>query len=153
MTELRYKDEAAMSSWFAQLWTSYFDDMIAAGIGEVAAQANINGNRERLFVDDRLGPGQHVFDLVDEGVDVGTLWLAEPGVADPVAWYVYDIVIDEPHRGRGCGRRAMEAAERFVRDAGGQRLALNVFGPNTVARNLYESLEFHVVAQFMAKDL
>lgn len=142
-----------MASWYAQLWTSYFDDMIAAGIAEEAARANIEQNRERLFVDDRLGPGQHVFDLVDGGADVGTLWLAEPGIADPLAWFVYDIVIDEPHRGRGCGRRAMEAAERFVRESGGQRLALNVFGPNTVARNLYESLDFQVVAQSMAKDL
>ncbi len=142
-----------MTRWLEQLWTSYYADMIGAGIAEEAAKANIESNREQLFVNDRPGPGQHVFDLVDEDVDVGTLWLAEPGIADPVAWYVYDIVIDESHRARGCGRRAMEAAEQFVREAGGRRLALNVFGSNTVARNLYESLDFQVVAQRMAKDL
>ena len=47
----------------------------------------------------------------------------------------------------------MEAAEAFVRDRGATRLSLNVFGYNTVARRLYESLDYQVLAVGMYKDL
>jgi ribosomal protein S18 acetylase RimI-like enzyme len=47
----------------------------------------------------------------------------------------------------------MFAAEDFVAAHGGTRIALNVFGTNRVARNLYESLDYQVRSVGMFKDL
>jgi hypothetical protein len=46
----------------------------------------------------------------------------------------------------------MQAAEQYVTSHGGKRLGLNVFGPNTVARSLYESMDYQVLAVGMYKD-
>jgi hypothetical protein len=42
---------------------------------------------------------------------------------------------------------------RYVKSQGGTRLALNVFGPNAVARGLYESLDYKTMTIGMRKDL
>ena len=47
----------------------------------------------------------------------------------------------------------MEAAEEWTRERGGTRVALNVFGPNLVARSLYDSLGYEVLATSMFKDI
>ncbi len=68
-------------------------------------------------------------------------------------WWIFDIVIDEPHRGTGLGRPTLRAAEEFVVSHGGTRLGLNVFGPNEVARHLYDAAGYVVSTQQMYKDL
>jgi ribosomal protein S18 acetylase RimI-like enzyme len=83
---------------------------------------------------------------------VGTLWLADKKNEEEKDWYVYDIIVNEEFRGKGFGRLTMRAAEDFVKDQGGKRLGLNVFGPNTVARSLYESMDYQVMAVSMYKD-
>ena len=47
----------------------------------------------------------------------------------------------------------MLAAERWATEHGGSRIALNVFGPNTIARNLYESSGYEVASLQMRKEL
>jgi ribosomal protein S18 acetylase RimI-like enzyme len=67
--------------------------------------------------------------------------------------YLYEIEIDEAERGRGLGRAAMEAFEREAARRGLAELELNVFGGNTVARSLYQSLGWRETAVHMAKRL
>lgn len=86
------------------------------------------------------------------GRPVGMLWLgAHP--RRPGAGWVYDLVIDEAQRGSGHGRAAMLAAEERARVQGWNALSLNVFGRNTVARRLYESLDFEIDSIAMTKEL
>jgi RimJ/RimL family protein N-acetyltransferase len=47
----------------------------------------------------------------------------------------------------------MELAEAEARSHGLHRIALNVFGGNEVARNLYRSLGYAESAVHMAKDI
>jgi ribosomal protein S18 acetylase RimI-like enzyme len=47
----------------------------------------------------------------------------------------------------------MRAAEDYVKSQGGTKLELNVFGPNAVARGLYESLGYKTMTIGMRKDL
>ena len=61
--------------------------------------------------------------------------------------------IGEEHRGRGYGRAAMLLAEEEARRRGLNRIELNVFGGNTIARNLYRSLGYVETSAQMAKDL
>jgi ribosomal protein S18 acetylase RimI-like enzyme len=67
--------------------------------------------------------------------------------------YIYNIEIDEPQRGHGYGRTAMLLAEAEARSRGIDRVELNVFGGNDVARNLYRSLGYVETSIQMGKDL
>jgi ribosomal protein S18 acetylase RimI-like enzyme len=59
--------------------------------------------------------------------------------------------IEEAHRGRGYGREAMVHAEAEAKRRGLDRIALNVFGRNAAARNLYRSLGYEENAVMMGK--
>jgi ribosomal protein S18 acetylase RimI-like enzyme len=107
----------------------------------------------QLFPEGVPADGQHVMNVIADGATVGTLWMGRPFSGEGATWYVFDIEIAEAARGRGFGRAAMEAAEAWTRDRGGTRVALNVFGPNLIARALYESLGYEVQATSMFKDL
>jgi len=89
-----------------------------------------------------------------DGTDVGFIWigLKRDGGASPGAW-IYDIEIYEPHRRKGYGRALLLAAEAATLKAGVSTLGLNVFGTNEVARALYESSGYVIVAQQMSKEL
>ena len=67
--------------------------------------------------------------------------------------WVYDIEIDPEHRGRGLGRDAMRLAEEEARRLGRQRIKLNVFARNAVARALYLSLGFEEMSIQMSKPV
>ena len=88
--------------------------------------------------------------LTDDEQPVGWLWLAPAGVD---SLFVYDIEIDEPHRGRGLGRATMLAAEEVARAAGHRFVRLNVFGWNTGAQALYRSLGYRTDAIQTSKPL
>jgi len=90
--------------------------------------------------------------LTDDGDAAGWLWLGpDPSRAD--AAFIYDVIIDERRQGEGLGRATMLAAEEFARTAGLTRLALNVFGWNHRAENLYRSLGYAVDSTTMSKSL
>ena len=56
--------------------------------------------------------------------------------------FVDEVFIQEPYRGRGWGRRAMEFAEEEARNLGVRALHLEVTRANARARSLYESLGY-----------
>jgi ribosomal protein S18 acetylase RimI-like enzyme len=68
-------------------------------------------------------------------------------------WWIYDIVVDPEFRGTGLGRPTLRAAEDYVVAHGGTRIGLNVFGPNAVARHLYDAVGYEVMSVQMMKDL
>ena len=109
----------------------------------------------RLLPEGLASPDQHVLVVEDdEGRSVGTLWwaLRQNQVGTGYA-FVYNVVVDEEERGRGLGRAAMLALEDEVRTHELDRIELNVFGGNEVARGLYRSLGFAESAVYMGKDL
>ena len=71
----------------------------------------------------------------------------------PDSWWVYDVEVDEQARGRGLGRRLMELAEVEVARLGGTSIGLSVFGTNSRARRLYESLGYEPTSIRMRKRL
>jgi ribosomal protein S18 acetylase RimI-like enzyme len=96
--------------------------------------------------------GEWMFRAVHDAVDVGWLWLGSPPMGG-TGLYVYDIEVDEEHRGEGLGRAIMLAAEELVRESGHDRLGLNVFGWNHRAESLYRSLGYEVMSTQMSKRL
>ena len=87
----------------------------------------------------------------DAGERVGVLW----ALVDPAQRraFIYDIEIDEPHRGKGYGRRALERLEEFVKPLGVTRIGLNVFADNDVAIGLYQKQGYRPTNFNMTKRL
>ena len=97
--------------------------------------------------------GMWLLAVLDESDrQVGVLWIGPHPEGRPGA-YVYDIEIEEAHRGLGLGRAAMVEAESIVLGSGFDRISLNVLGPNLTAKRLYDSLGYQVVATRMTKTL
>lgn len=98
-------------------------------------------------------PGHSIYQLESGAETVGRLWVAEREMDGRRVLYIYEIEVDEPHRGRGFGRQAMLLAEAEARARGISTVQLNVFGGNEVARGLYRSLGYRETAVQMTKDL
>ncbi|HET7899639.1 MAG TPA: GNAT family N-acetyltransferase, partial [Candidatus Nanopelagicales bacterium] len=67
-----------------------------------------------LLPDGLATEGQHLLVVEDDGVPVGTLWLGARRDRSDL-WWVWELEIDEAHRGRGHGRAAMLAGEAYAR--------------------------------------
>jgi ribosomal protein S18 acetylase RimI-like enzyme len=87
------------------------------------------------------------------GRAVGWIWVSLPRRNRPGTAWVYMVEVDADQRGKGYGRAIMLAAEAELIKLGIPKLGLNVFGHNTNAIRLYESLGFEVTEQQMAKPL
>lgn len=114
------------------------------------ARAKAEKDMAQTFPGGRAQPDHRLFHLVEDGGGrVGILWYAtqERGV------WLYQVTIDEPHRGRGLGREAMALLEEEARALGVPRVELNVFGGNEAARSLYRSLGYREDAVVMSKPV
>lgn len=97
-------------------------------------------------------PAHYFWNVVDDAAGVvGVLWVFVD--EEKRQAFIYDIEITEAQRGKGYGRRTLALIEERMRPLGVQRIALNVFGTNTTARHLYESVGYRPVAIAMQKDL
>lgn len=76
-----------------------------------------------------------MFDVRDDGVTAGAVWLAER----VTEWLINDLAINAVHRGTGFGREAMRRIEGFVSAKGGTAIGLSVFDFNQVAQRLHAS--------------
>lgn len=74
-----------------------------------------------------------------------------PDHADSV--WLFNIEIDAGARGQGFGRAALDLLERQMLTDAKSELSLNVFGHNTIARNLYNSAGYREAAITMTKTL
>lgn len=144
-------DEAAAA--IGRIMDGYVEDRVGAGEDRDVARATADAQAAALFPGGRPAEGQFMMHVEDAGRSVGLLWMGRPLNEAKGTWYVYFVEVNDDQRGRGYGRAAMEAAEAWTRDRGGTRVGLNVFGPNVVARSLYDSLGYQVMATVMYKDL
>jgi ribosomal protein S18 acetylase RimI-like enzyme len=83
---------------------------------------------------------------------VGILWLFIPSDGKSSA-FVYDVAVEPSARGKGYGRGLMLAAEEFAAAKGATAIRLHVFGDNSVARALYDSLGYEATNISMLKPL
>ena len=154
---LRPLREDELPDYLSRGQTSYARDMVAqAGIPEAAARAKAEHDWQHLLPDGLASAGQFLFALEDRssGERVGDLWFAErDSDFGGKGAFIYSIEIFEEFRGRGLGRQAMLLLEDEVRSRGLDRITLNVFGGNDVARRLYRSTGYAETAVFMSKEL
>ena len=55
---------------------------------------------------------------------------------------LYDLYVDENHRGEGIGRALMNQASKHAKDNGFKRLELSTAITNVIGQSLYESLNY-----------
>ncbi|MEV6416231.1 GNAT family N-acetyltransferase [Kribbella sp. NPDC051718] len=102
-----------------------------------------------LLTDGLATENQLVWLACHDGEPVGSLWIGTQKATPFI--YLVEVLADQ--RGKGCGRAIMLAGEEECRRRGYTHLALNVFGDNSTAIGLYDSLGYTVVTQEMRKAL
>jgi ribosomal protein S18 acetylase RimI-like enzyme len=118
-----------------------------------AARRKAETDMAEILPDGLATPKHWIYVLDVHSAGVGRLWLAEREIDGRRAIFIFDIHVDEAFRGRGFGRAAMLLVEREALARDIHRIELNVFGANTVARELYRSLGYVERSVRMAKDL
>ena len=153
--QLRPMRDDEFTAWLPQMRDGYAEAMVEdGGFTPESGAEKADGDIARLFPGGEPSAEQLVYVLEKGGEPVGDLWLAErQDMAGRPCLFVYDIRVDETHRGRGFGREAMLLAEDEARRRGLECVALNVFGRNEVARRLYRSLGYEENAVAMSKKL
>ena len=155
--ELRAMPAERLPGWLEETRREYEQARIKSGEAAEVAARKARESMAASFPDGRIAPGHLVYDVValesnGRSTIVGFLWISQAQErAD--AWWVSDIEIHEDHRGKGYGRAAMQLAEVAAAEQGAATLGLNVFGYNTVARGLYESLGYETVSTQMRKPV
>jgi GNAT superfamily N-acetyltransferase len=131
----------------------YVADRVASGETPEIARAHANSEWARYFPGGSPGPGHRLYRLLAGDRPAGVLWLGPVPDSRPGMDWIYYIEVDEDLRGRGYGRAALRIAEQEAAERGADRLGLNVFGANKVARRLYESAGYEPMAINMMKRL
>ncbi|MFE6775575.1 GNAT family N-acetyltransferase [Streptomyces sp. NPDC057702] len=142
------------AAWLDRCRAEYAGDLVTLGQSPTDARRQAEEAMAHSFPAGKPTPGHRVFDVLDDaGAVVGYLWIGPHTGDDDGAWWVWDIAIDADQRGRGLGRAAMVLGEEYARSQGAHTLGLNVFGFNTGARGLYESLGYETTSLKMRKRL
>ena len=150
--QLRPMRDDEFGTWWTQARDGYAEDMVRnGGMSPERAKAKAAEDTERQFPGGGFSADQVVFVVEADGEPVGVLWVAERDDVLDRSLFVYSLHVDERHRGRGYAKAAMNFAEAEARRRGLDRVALNVFGGNAVARGLYLSLGYEENAVAMSK--
>ena len=146
------EDEFLAWSDDARAW--YVQDLVEnGGMQTEPAQRKAEADLAGAFAKGFSTPGNVLLVIEEDGILVGSIWFAPREQFGETYAFLYAIKLDEAHRGRGLGRRAMQLLEGAVRAQGLDRIMLNVFGGNEQARALYRSLGYDVAAVHMSKAL
>jgi GNAT superfamily N-acetyltransferase len=148
---LRELRDDELPAWLEAARSFYVSDLERhAELPRQEAEEKADRDYGMLFPDGKRTGGQHLLTIEDSrGESIGRLFFAERSTG---IW-LYEIEIEESVRGRGLGRAAMLAFEQRARELGAERVTLNVFGGNEVARSLYRSLGYAEESVHMRKRL
>ena len=141
-----------LPGWIDQQTALYAESRVRSGESRAVAEERAARSRAENFPEDAPLETHLVFEVWSDDTVVGHLWIA-PFPAGTSDWWVFDIEIDEEHRRRGYARAALELAHAAARERGATSIGLNVFGYNTGAQRLYESLGYGVTATQMKRAL
>ncbi|GAB3606285.1 hypothetical protein GCM10027413_16940 [Conyzicola nivalis] len=144
--------QSRLTDWIEARHTDYLESRMLAGESREVATEKALASRRENFPGGRPLDTHLVFDVWSDDAVVGDLWLG-PLPAGGTDWWVFDIQIAEAHRRRGYARRALELGHVAAKERGATAIGLNVFGYNTGAKDLYESLGYAVTATQMKRPL
>ena len=150
MVTLRPLREDEFAAWDASHRAEYERGLVEfAGLAPEAAQAKVERDVQAALPDGLATAETWIWAVETDGKRVGTVFL---GIRGGEAW-LYDITLDPDERGKGLGRAAMVALEAELRSLDHATVALNVWGGNAIARDLYASLGYVEESVHMRKRL
>ena len=154
--QLEPMTEAEFDAWVEPLIAGYAQSHLDAGNWSAQeAPAKAREATMGLLPEGVATDGHHLWVARDEatGDRVGTLWIGLRPASAGIEAYVYFVEVDEDRQGEGYGRAVMNAGAEAARRLGAASIALNVFGDNTAACRLYDSLGYRVTHQSMRREL
>lgn len=142
MTAERYPSFAAASE------AAFAEELAASGRYSID-DARVESHRQMVQeLPDGVGTKrQELFTAAVDDEEVGILWVGLRTRGGRPHAFILDIEVAESQRRKGYGRELMLAAERVARDHGADSVGLHVFGFNTGAIALYESLGYRRVEE------
>lgn len=151
---LRPMTETEFAAFRARAVHDYAIEKVAAGEwSQERAAALAEEQTSSLLPDGSSTAGMFIVMAdAEEAGAVGYAWLALEGPDAASAW-IYDIAIDEEHRGKGYGRALLNGLEQVAREHGHESIGLNVSAVNEHARRLYERAGFAPTSIHMSKRL
>jgi GNAT superfamily N-acetyltransferase len=151
---LRPITDDEFDAWLPSVRVGFAEELtMNGGLDPAAARVKADADTAQLFPGGRPCREQLLFVIEAGGERVGELWLAEREEQRRRVLWVYQLRVDERHRGRGFARAAMDFAEQEAGRRGLSHVALNVFGGNEAARGLYRSLGYTEDAVSMSKPV
>ncbi|MER6096378.1 GNAT family N-acetyltransferase [Streptomyces sp. NPDC001728] len=152
--EVRPMSGTEYAAWETRAKDGFAQSWIDRGVPEDQARTKAEDSHRKYLPDGLATPGVAIHVVVRDGRPAGFLWTGRIEI-EPGRWaaFVYDIEVDEEHRGLGYGRALMRVAERVALEAGETLLGLHVFAGNTPAIRLYESLGYRTTYVNSAKTL
>ena len=92
-----------------------------------------------------------IIQLEESGEKIGMIWMKHE--TPRPHGFIFEIALDETQRGKGYGKQAMLALEKFAKDMGVETIGLHVFTHNKAATKLYQGLGYEVTSQNMVKHI
>ena len=132
---------------------SWIRDMSKAGfLSDDITYEEAEKDVKKFLPDGLSTKGHHIMRIMDDGAQVGTIWYE---IRDKVMReaYLWDIIVNKDQRGKGYGKEAMRELEKSAKREGTRRIQLNVFGFNSIAKNLYVRMGYQDEAITMMKYL
>ena len=146
--------ETELHDYWKYAVESWMSDMVRAGlIDENITYEEADNEVHRFLPQEFNTPGHYFFNIIVDRENVGKIWMEVLVRRGKIEAYLWDIVIDEKHRGKGYGKDTMMLMEDFVKKKGAGKISLNVFAYNHVARKLYTGAGYVDSAITMIKTL
>ncbi len=146
---------ATRYEWWTQHATNeYASDLVTMGSDPAEAKLAAARDVETYFPHGAPLPGHHLLEIRDDAQGaVGYLWIGPSTTGSTEEWWLWDVYVDKAARGKGYARAALLLGEELAVAHGATRIGLSVFGFNTGAKALYDSLGYATTSIKMAKQL
>ncbi|WP_036128858.1 GNAT family N-acetyltransferase [Lysinibacillus sphaericus] len=154
MISLKPMNQEEFKQYISYAIEDYAKDKIASGNWSEDEAINLSRESfERLLPNGEKTENNHLLSIFHDDILVGMIWISQKAPKNPNEGFIYDFVIFEQYQGQGYGKKAMKEAEIIAKELGMNKIGLNVFGHNKIARGLYEKMGYKITNITMAKTI
>ncbi|MEK4427424.1 GNAT family N-acetyltransferase [Solibacillus sp. FSL K6-1523] len=154
MITLQPMNKEEFKQYISYAIEDYAKDKIASGNWSKDEAIDLSRESfERLLPKDEKTENNHLLSIFHNDILIGMIWISQKAPTNPSEGFIYDFVISEQYQGQGYGKKAMKEAEIIAKELGMNKIGLNVFGHNKIARSLYEKMGYEITNITMAKTI
>lgn len=154
MSQLVPMTQSEYDEYLKHIIPDYAADNVRAGYWhESEALEKSRQQIEGLLPQGLQSKDHYIYSLFDGDQKVGMIWLKANVDRPGKDGFIFDVIVDDQFRGKGYGKQIMALIEEKARELGLKSIGLHVFGYNTVAKHLYDSVGYEVTSYNMIKKL